>query len=85
MRDQRPFPPYATPDKLAKGKRKTILTLFLAVGAALLAAVAQSVVDDQRLATVYVAASILWTLVGLGEALRWSNTGEFERVEQRAE
>jgi|GEM_PF-3981725 len=75
---QRPFAPYDTPRELAKGKRKTILTLLLAVGAALLAIVAQSVVDDQRLATVYVAAAILWILSGLGEALRWSNTAEFE-------
>ena len=77
-RQQRPFAPYATPDELAKGKRKTILTLLLAVGAALLAVVARSVVEDERLATVYVAAAILWILSGLGEALRWSNTGEFE-------
>lgn len=78
MRQQRPFAPYATPHELAKGKRKTILTLLLAIGAALLAIVAQSVVDDRRLATVYVAAAILWTLGSLGEALRWSNTGGFE-------
>lgn len=81
MRQQRPFAPYATPDELAKGKRKTILTLVLAIGAALLAVVAQSAVGDQRLATVYVAAAIIWILSGLGEALRWSNTGEFESAD----
>lgn len=81
MRRQRPFPPYSTKAELARGKRKTIVTMLLAVAAAVLAAVARSVVDDQRLTTLYVAAAVLWILSGIGEAVRWSNTRELEHAD----
>lgn len=81
MRPERTFAPYATPDELAKGRRKTVLTLFLAVGAAVLAVVARTVVHDDRLATVYAVAAVVWTGIALGEATRWASTGEFEAVD----
>jgi hypothetical protein len=81
MPQKRPFPPYSTPAELAKGKRKTVLTLALAVGAVLLAIVARRVVEDDRLVTAYAAAAILWSAVALGEAVRWAHTGDLGPVD----
>lgn len=81
MSQKRTFSPYATPEELAKGKRKTLLTLLLVVGAAVLAVVAHRVVQDDRLVTAYAAAAIVWAAIAIGEAVRWSSTGEFERAD----
>ncbi len=78
MRSKQPFPPYSTPQELTKGKRTLALTLVIAVGAALLGIVAQRAVGDDRLVTAYTAAAIIWALAAVGEAVRWSRTGELE-------
>ena len=76
-----PFAPYASPEELAQGERKTALSLVLALAATALAVLAVRTVDDERLVTAYVAAGVIWFVVAMAEAVRWSNTGEFERVE----
>ncbi len=76
-----PFEPYASPEELAQGKRKTALSLLLALAAVALAVVALRTVGDERLITAYVAAGVIWSVAALAEAVRWSNTGEFERAD----
>lgn len=78
---QTPFAPYATPHELAQGKRKTLVSLALAVAATVLGVVALRTVHDERLVTAYGAAGVIWFVVALAEAVRWSNTGEFERAD----
>ena len=76
-----PFPPYSSAEELAQGKRKTALSLLLALGAVALAVVALRTVGDERLVTAYAGAGVIWFVVALAEAVRWWNTGELERVE----
>lgn len=76
-----PFAPYASPQELSQGRRKTLLSLGLAVLATVLGVVALRTVHDDRLVTAYVAAGLIWFTVALAEAVRWSNTGEFEPAE----
>lgn len=76
-----PFAPYASPQELAQGKRKAALSLLLALAAVALAVVALRTVGDERLVTAYAAAGVIWFATALAEAVRWSNTGEFERAD----
>ncbi len=71
---KKPFPAYRTHDELSKGKRTLALTLVVAVCAALLGLVARHALDSERLVTAYLAATIIWALAALGEAVRWSKT-----------
>lgn len=73
-RTTRPFGPYASADELAKGRRKMLLALALAVGAVVLGVVAQRTVGDGRLVTLYLAGGGVWFLSALAEAVRWSST-----------
>lgn len=76
-----PFAPYSSPEELAQGRRKTALSLLLALGAVALAVLALRTVGDENLVTAYVGAGVIWFVVALAEAVRWSNTGEFERAD----
>lgn len=75
-----PFGPYATPDELARGKRKTIVSLAVAVIAVALSVVAGRTVDDTRLVTVYLLAGALHLAACLAAAVRWSRTPDFDAV-----
>lgn len=79
--NRRPFGPYTSPDELAKGRRKMLLSLALAVSAVVLGVVAQRTVADGRLVTAYLAAGLIWFVSALAEAVRWSNTRELEPAE----
>ena len=72
-----PFGPYATPDELAKGKRRTLVSLVVAVMAVSLSVLASRTVDDQRLIAVYLVAGALHFAAGLAAAVRWSRTPAF--------
>jgi hypothetical protein len=72
------FAPYGTPAELAKGKRRVVLSLVVAVGAIALAVVASRTVDDHRLVTLYLVAGALHFGACLAAAVRWSRTPEFE-------
>lgn len=71
-----PFAPFQTRDELAKGKRKVLLSLAVAVVATVLGVLAVRAVGDPRLATAYLAAAALHFGAGLGPAIRWSRTPE---------
>lgn len=73
-----PFGPYDTAEELARGKRRLLVSLLLAVGAAVLGVVALRAVGDDRLVTVYAGAAVIWFVSALGEAVRWSNTTQLE-------
>ena len=72
------FSPYRTRDELTKGKRKTVLSLLVAVAAMALAVVASRTVDDSRLVLFYLLAGALHFVACLGAAIRWSRTPDFE-------
>lgn len=76
-----PFAPYATPVELAKGKRKAIVSLVVAVLAITLSVVASRTTDDHRLVTVYLLAGGLHFVACLGASVRWSRTPEFDTVD----
>jgi hypothetical protein len=75
------FGPYKTPAELAKGRRKTILSLAVALVAVVLAVVASRTVADGRLVTVYLVAGVMHFCACVAAAVRWSRTPEFD--EQR--
>ena len=75
-----PFPPYSTPQELARGRRKMFTYLAITVGAVVLAAVAARQVGDGRLVTVYVVAAVLHLVSALGPAIRWSRTPALEQA-----
>jgi hypothetical protein len=72
------FGPYPNPAELAKGKRKAILSLLVAVAAVLLSVLASRTVDDERLVVVYLAAGGLHFAACVGASVRWSRTPDFD-------
>ena len=74
------FGPYRTPAELAKGRRKTILSLVVALAAVVLAVVASRTVADGRLVTVYLVAGIMHFVSCVAAAVRWSRTPEFDNA-----
>jgi hypothetical protein len=75
-----PFGPYATPAELEKGRRKTILSLVIAVAAVALAVVASRTMADGRLVTIYLVAGGMHFCACVAAAVRWSRTPEFDSV-----
>lgn len=71
------FRPYPTREELAKGKRRALVSLVVAVLAVALSVVASRTVDDGRLVTVYLVAGGLHFVTCLGASIRWSRTPEF--------
>jgi hypothetical protein len=69
--------PYLTRAELAKGKRKAIVGLVVAVAATGLAVVASRTVDDHGLVVVYLAAGALHFVAAVGASIRWSRTPAF--------
>lgn len=74
------FGPYPTPAELAKGKRKAIVSLVVAVAAALLSVLASRTVDDGRLVVVYLVAGGLHFAACIAASVRWSRTPDFDAV-----
>ena len=74
------FGPYATPSELAKGQRKVVISLLVAVGAVLLSVVASRTVDDGRLVLVYLVAGGLHFAAALSASVRWSRTPDFDAL-----
>jgi hypothetical protein len=74
------FGPYATPSELAKGKRKTILSLVVALFAVALSIIASRTVSDGRLVTVYLVAGAMHFGACVAAAVRWSRTPDFDRA-----
>jgi hypothetical protein len=72
------FGPYSTPGELARGKRKAILSLLVAVGAVLLSVVASHTVSDRRLVVVYLVAAALHFSAAISASVRWSRTPDFD-------
>ncbi|HEX2895253.1 MAG TPA: hypothetical protein VHO29_14740 [Marmoricola sp.] len=72
------FGPYSTPEELAKGKRKAIVSLLVAVGAVLLSVVASRTVSDGRLVAVYLLAGGLHFAAAISASVRWSRTPDFD-------
>jgi hypothetical protein len=71
------FGPYATRDELAKGKRRTIVNLLVALFAVALSIVASRLVSDGRLVALYLAAGGLHFAACVAAAVRWSRTPDF--------
>lgn len=76
-----PFGPYATPEELARGKRRAVVNLLVAAVAASLAVVAHRAVGDPRLVQTYLVAAALFLGAGVGPLVRVTRTGAFERVD----
>ena len=76
-----PLGPYATPEELAKGRRRAALFLVIGAAALVLAVVARRYVDDANLVRTYVLAGGLHLAAAIGPIVRISRTGEFERVD----
>jgi hypothetical protein len=74
------FGPYSTPAELARGKRKAIVSLLVAVGAVLLSVLASRTVSDGRLVVVYLAAAALHFAASVSASVRWSRTPDFDAV-----
>ena len=75
------FGPYATPAELAKGKRKAVLSLLVALGAVVLSVVASRTVADGRLVVVYLLAGGLHFAASVNASVRWSRTPDFDRTD----
>ena len=75
------FGPYSSRAELAKGKRKALVSLAVALGAVVLAILASRTVEDGRLVTVYVLAGGLHFAACLSASIRWSRTPAFESVD----
>ena len=71
------FGPYPTPAELAKGKRKVVLSLLVALGAVALSVVASRTVPDERLVVVYLLAGGLHFAAAVNASVRWSRTPDF--------
>jgi hypothetical protein len=76
-----PFAPYATPEELARGRRRAALMLVVGAAALVLAIVARRYVDDVRLVRTYLLAGGLHLVAAIGPIVRISRTGEFEPVD----
>jgi hypothetical protein len=75
------FGPYPTPAELAKGKRKALLGLAVAVAAVVLSVVASRTVADERLVVVYLLAGALHFGSSLSASVRWSRTPDFDAAD----
>jgi hypothetical protein len=75
------FGPYPTPTDLAKGKRKAVVSLLVALGAVVLSVVASRTVSDERLVVVYLAAGALHFAASVSASVRWSRTPDFDTAE----
>jgi hypothetical protein len=71
------FGPYPTPAELAKGKRKALVSLVVAMGAVVLSVVASRTVADERLVVVYLLAGGLHFAASVAASVRWSRTPDF--------
>ena len=80
-RQRDPFPPYATPEELAKAKRRAARFLVIAAAALVLAVISDRYVGDPRLERVYLLAGVLHLLAALGPMVRISRTGEHEPID----
>jgi hypothetical protein len=76
-----PFRPYADRKELAKGKTQVFLSVAISMVALLLAKLSASTVGDDRLVQLYVIGAVLYLVVSLGPAIRWSNTPAFDAVD----
>ena len=76
-----PFGPYASPEELAKGRRRALVNLAVAAVAFTLSLVAHGAVGDDRLVATYLLAGALFLANAVGPLLRVGRTGEFERVD----
>ena len=75
------FGPYLTPAELAKGKRKALVSLVVAVAAVVLSVVASRTVSDERLVVVYLLAGALHFGASVAASVRWSRTPDFEAAD----
>lgn len=71
------FGPFETRQELAKGKRRTIASLVVAVLATVLSVVASRTTGDGNLVVVYVAAAGMHLAASIAAAVRWSRTRAF--------
>jgi hypothetical protein len=76
-----PLGPYATPEELAKGRRRAALMLVVGAAALVLAVVARRYVDDETLVRTYVLAGALHLVAAIGPIVRISRTAEFEHAD----
>lgn len=76
-----PFGPYASPEELARGKRRALVNLVVAAVAFTLSLVAHGMVGDDRLVMTYLLAGSLFLANAAGALLRAGRTGELERVD----
>jgi hypothetical protein len=76
-----PLGPYATPAELARGRRKVVVGLVVALLAVVLAVVASRTVGDGRLVTVYLVAAALHFGASVAASIRWSRTRAFGRAD----
>lgn len=75
------FGPYATPAELAKGKRKALVSLLVAVVAVVLSVIAARTVSDERLVVAYLLAGGLHFAACLSASVRWSRTPDFDAAD----
>ena len=75
------FGPYSTRDELLKGKRKTVLSLAVALLAVTLAVIASRSVDEPRLVVVDLVAGGMHFAASVAASVRWSRTPEFDRLD----
>jgi CHASE2 domain-containing sensor protein len=72
-----PFAPFETRHELARGKRRTIVYLVIAVLAVVLSVVASRTTDNVNLVVVYLVAAAMHLASSLAAAVRWSRTSAF--------
>lgn len=75
------FGPYPTPAELARGKRKAVVSLLVALGAVVLSVVASRTVADERLVVVYLLAGALHLAASVSASVRWSRTPDFDAAD----
>ena len=75
------FGPYATREELVKGKRKTFLSLTVALFALALAIIASRTVEDSRLVVVYLVAGGMHFAASVAASVRWARTPEFDHAD----
>jgi hypothetical protein len=71
------FGPFETRQELAKGKRRTIIYLVVAVLAVVLSIVASRSTGDGNLVIVYLVAAAMHFAASVAAAVRWSRTRAF--------
>jgi hypothetical protein len=71
------FGPFETRHELARGKRRTITYLVIAVLAVVLSVVASRTTGDGNLVVVYLVAGAMHLGASIAAAVRWSRTRAF--------